>query len=57
MRDRKRSIRIDPLENESFSDGSFDSAKNRILLIHPYSIDFINLLSYNERVEMMLRNT
>ena len=57
MRDRKRSIRIDPLENESFSDGSFNSAENRILLIHPYSIDFVNLLSYNERVEMMLRNT
>ena len=48
MRDRKRSIRIDPLENESFSDGSFNSAKNRNLLIHPYSIDFINLLSYNK---------
>lgn len=57
MRDRKRSIRIDPLENESFSDGSFNSAKKRILLIHLYSIDFVNLLSYNERVEMMLRNT
>lgn len=57
MRDRKRSIRIDPLEDESFSDGSFNSAKNRILLIHPYSIDFTNLLSYNERVEMILINT
>lgn len=57
MRDRKRSIRIDPLENESFSDGPFNSAKNRILLIHPYSIDFVNLLSYNERVEMILINT
>ena len=57
MWDRKRSIRIDPLENESFSDGPFNSAKNRILLICPYSIDFSNQLMYNKRVKMMLINT
>ena len=37
--------------------GLYNSTKNRILLIYPYSIDFSNQLNYNERVGMILINT